>query len=45
MIEDRGLLTPYVIVDTVVDVTSPPPAYSTITTTPLLLLEGVLEML
>ena len=43
--EDRGLLAPYVIVDAVVDVTSPPPGYSTITVTPLLLLEGVSELL
>jgi len=43
--EDRGLLVPFVIVDAAVDVASPPPGCSAITTTPLLLLESVSELL
>ena len=45
MIEDKGLLAPFAVVDAVVDVASPPPGYSTITATPLLLLESVSELL
>ena len=45
MIEDRGVLAPFVIVDAVVDVTSPPPGCSAITATPLLSLESVSELL
>ena len=45
MIEDRGSLTPFVIVDAVVDVTSPPLGYSTITATLLLSLKSVSELL
>ena len=36
---------PFVVVDAVVDVASPPPGCSAITVTPLLLLESVLELL
>ena len=43
--EDRGLLAPFIVVDAVVDVTSPPSGCSTITVTLLLLLESVLELL
>ena len=39
------MLAPFVVVDAVVDVVSPPPGCSTITTTPLLLLESVSELL
>ena len=39
------MLAPFVVVDAVVDVASPPPGYSAITATPLLLLEGVSELL
>ena len=45
MVEDKGLLAPFIIVDAVVDVASPPPGYSVITATPLLLLESVSELL
>ena len=44
-IEDRGLLAPFVVVDAVVDVTSPPPGCSTITATPLLTLESISKLL
>ena len=44
-IEDRGLPAPFVVVDAVVDVASPPPGCSAITATPLLLLKSVLELL
>jgi len=43
--EDRGLIVPYVVVDAVVDIVSPPPGCSAITVTPLLLLESVSELL
>ena len=39
------MLAPYVIVDAVVDIVSPPLGCSAITTTPLLSLESVLELL
>ena len=39
------MLAPFVVVDAVVDVVSPPPGCSTITATPLLLLESVSELL
>ena len=39
------MLTPFVVVDTVVDVTDPPPGSSAITATSLLLLESVSELL
>ena len=39
------MLAPFVIVDAVVDVMSPPPGCSAITVTPLLLLESVSELL
>ena len=45
MMEDRGLIVPFVVVDAAVDVASPPPGYSTITTTLLLSLESVSELL
>jgi hypothetical protein len=45
MMDDRGLLIPFVVVDAMVDVASSPPGCSAITTTPLLLLESVLELL
>ena len=45
MIEDWGLLTPFVVVDAVVDVAGPPPGSSAITATSLLLLESVSELL
>ena len=45
MIEDRGLLAPFVVVDAVVDIASPPPGCSAIAATPLLLLESVSELL
>jgi len=45
VIEDWGLLTPFVIVDVVVDVAGPPSGSSAITVTLLLLLESVLELL
>ena len=45
MIEDWGLLTPFVVVDAVVDVVGPPPGSSAITVTLLLLLESVSELL
>jgi len=45
VIEDRGLLAPFVVVDAVVDIASPPPGCSAINATPLLLLESVLELL
>ena len=45
MIEDRGLLAPFVIVDVVVDVVSPQPGCSALTATPLLSLESVSEPL
>ena len=44
-IEDWGLLTPFVVVNAVVDVTSPPPGSSAITTTLLLMLESVSKLL
>ena len=45
MIEDRGLLVPFVVVDAVVDIASPPPGCSSFTVTPLLLLESVSKLL
>ena len=45
MIEDWGLLTPFVVVDAVVNVTGSPPGSSAITATSLLLLESVSELL
>ena len=45
MIEDTGLLAPFIVVDAVVDVASHPPGYSAITVTPLLSLESVSELL
>ena len=45
MIEDWGLLTPFVVVDAAVDVTGPPPGSSAITATSLLLLESVSKLL
>jgi hypothetical protein len=45
VIEDWGLLTPFVIADAVVDVAGPPSGSSAITATLLLLLESVLELL
>ena len=45
MIEDWGLLTPFIIVDAVVDVAGPPSGSSAITMTLLLLLESVSELL
>ena len=45
MIEDWGLLTPFVIIDAMVDVAGPPPGSSAITATLLLLLESVSELL
>ena len=45
VIEDRGLLAPYIVVDVVVDVASPPLGCSAITVTSLLLLEGGSELL
>ena len=45
MIEDWGLLTPLVVVDTAVYVVGPSPGSSAITTTSLLLLKSVLELL
>ena len=39
------MLAPFIVVDAVVDVTSHPPGCSAITTTPLLSLEGVSELL
>ena len=45
MIEDWGLLTPFVVVDAVVDVAGPPPSSSAITVTSLLLLESVSKLL
>ena len=44
-IEDRGLLAPFVVVDVVVDVASPPLGCSTLTVTPLLSLKSVSELL
>jgi len=43
--EDRGLIVPFVVVDAVVDIASPPPDCSAITMTPLLSLENVSELL
>ena len=43
--EDRGLLVPFIVVDAMVDVASPPPGCSAITATPLLSLESVSELL
>ena len=45
MIEDRGLLAPFIVDDAVVDIASPPPGCSAITATLLLSLESVLELL
>ena len=45
MIEDRGLLAPFVVVDAVVDIESPLSGRPTITATPLLSLESVSELL
>ena len=45
MIEDWGLLTPFIVVDAVVDVVGPPPGSFAITATSLLLLESVSELL
>ena len=45
MIEDWGVLTPFVIVDAVVNVTGPPLGSSTITVTSLLPLESVSKLL
>ena len=45
MIEDRGLLVPFVVVDAAVDIASPLLGCSTITATLLLLLESVSELL
>ena len=39
------MLTPFVVVDAVVDITSPPPGCSALTVTPLLSLESVSELL
>ena len=39
------MLAPFVVVDAVVDVASPPPDYSAITATPLLSLESVSELM
>ena len=39
------MLTPFVVVDAVVDVVGPPPGSSAITVTSLLLLESVSELL
>ena len=44
-IEDWGLLTPFVVVDAVVDIVGPPPGSSAIIATLLLLLESVSELL
>ena len=45
MIEDWGSLTPFVVVDAVVDVVGPPPGSSAITVASLLLLESVSKLL
>ena len=45
MIEDWGLLTPFVFIDAAVDVAGPLSGSSTITTTSLLPLKSVLELL
>ena len=45
MIEDWGLLTPFIVVDAVVDVVGPLPGSSAITASSLLLLESVLKLL
>ena len=45
MIKDWGLLTPFVVVDAVVDIAGPSTGSSTITATSLLLLESVSELL
>ena len=45
MIEDWGVLAPFVVVDAVVDVAGPPPGSSAVTVTLLLLLESVSELL
>ena len=39
------MLTPFVVVDVVVDIAGPPPGSSTITATSLLLLESVSKLL
>jgi len=39
------LLTPFVVVDAVVDIAGPPPGSSALTATSLLLLESVSELL
>ena len=44
-IEDWGLLTPFVVVDAVVDIAGPPPGSSAITATSLLLLKSVSGLL
>ena len=45
MIEDWGLLTPFVVVDAVVDIAGPPSGSSAIAVTLLLLLKSVSELL